>query len=235
VAPMLAWRRLRAAEGLRATVIDLYELVARPRGLAAHELSHEERVSLARSVMPVVWPGFETTQGSERSGDPIHIVDYDPTWPSRYDGWHETLRSCLGGTALRIDHVGSTSVPGLAAKSIVDIQISVANVDDESRYVPALERAGVQLRSRDNLHRYFRPFPGSPRSVHVHVCTAGSEWEREHLLFRDYLRAHPLARDAYATAKRRAAATWADDGFAYTDAKADIILAILDAAARWSG
>jgi GrpB-like predicted nucleotidyltransferase (UPF0157 family) len=235
MAPLLAWHQLRNAEGPRATVIDLYELVARPRGLAAHELPQDERVTLARSVMPVVWPGFETTDGSERSGDPIHIVDYDPTWPQQYDGWHRALGLCLGDTAMRIAHVGSTSVPGLAAKPIVDIQVSVADLDDESRYVPALERAGVQLRSRDDLHRYFRPFPGSPRTVHVHVCVADSEWERAHLLFRNYLRAHRQARDAYAAAKRRAAATWADDGIAYTDAKADIILAILGAAAEWSG
>jgi GrpB-like predicted nucleotidyltransferase (UPF0157 family) len=235
MAPLPAWRRLRETEGPRATVIDLYELVARPRGLAAHELPQEERVTLARSVMPEVWPGFETTDGSERRGEPIHIADYDPTWPHRYDEWQETLRSCLGGTALRIDHVGSTSVPGLAAKPILDIQVSVADLGDESRYVPPLEDAGVQLRSRDDLHRYFRPFPGSPRAVHVHVCAAGSDWERDHLLFRDYLRAHPQARDDYAAAKRRAAATWADDGIAYTDAKAGIILVILDAAAQWPG
>ena len=75
---------------------------------------------------------------------------------------------------MRIEHVGSTSVPGLPAKPIVDVQISVDDEDDESRYVPQLEEAGIQLRSRDSLHRYFRPFPDRPRDVHVHVCAAGS-------------------------------------------------------------
>lgn len=210
--PVDAWRRLRGYEGPRATVIDLYELVARSRGLEAHQLPLQERVGLARSVMPFVWPGFAQTSGSERSGDLIKIVDYDPEWPRRYRRWREVLRACLGDTAVRIEHVGSTSVPLLAAKPIVDIQVTVADLDEESRYVPPLERVGVQLRSRDDLHRYFRPFPGQPRDVHVHVCALGSEWERQHLVFRDYLRADPQARNAYAAAKRRAAAVWADDG-----------------------
>ncbi len=78
------------------------------------------------------------------------------------------------------------------------------------------------------LHRYFRPFPDRPRDVHVHVCPVGSEWETEHLVFRDHLRTHADARERYAEAKQAAALTWADDGLAYTDAKTAVILAILD-------
>jgi GrpB-like predicted nucleotidyltransferase (UPF0157 family) len=233
VAPVDAWRRLHQVEGPRATLIDLYELVARERGVEGHDLPRDERVALARSVMPDVWPGFSITEGSERVGEPIRIVDPDPEWPRRFDRWRQVVGSALGDLAPRIEHIGSTAVPGLPAKPIVDIQVSVADLDDEG-YVAPLERTGVQLRSRDDLHRYFRPFPGRPRDVHVHVCAAGSGWEREHLLFRDYLRAHPDARDAYAAVKRRAAATWADDGFAYTDAKSEVILALLEDAERWA-
>jgi GrpB-like predicted nucleotidyltransferase (UPF0157 family) len=233
VSPVDAWRRLREIERPRATVIDLYELVARERGVAAHELPLQERVALARSVMPDIWPGFATTQGSERGGDVIRIVDYDPAWPRRFGHWRQVLRACLGDAALRIEHVGSTAVPGLPAKPIIDIQVSVTELHDEW-YVPPLEGVGVQLRSRDELHRYFRPFPGRPRKVHVHVCAAGSAWEREHLLFRDYLRTHPDARAGYAAVKRRAAAVWSDDGIAYTDAKSEIILALLQDAERWT-
>jgi GrpB-like predicted nucleotidyltransferase (UPF0157 family) len=86
------------------------------------------------------------------------------------------------------------------------------------------------VRSRDDLHRYFRPFPRVPRDVHVHVCRVGSTWEQEHLRFRDYLREHPEARDAYSRAKLAAATRWADDGYAYTDAKSDVILQLLAAA-----
>lgn len=211
-------------------MIDLYELVARERGLAAHQLPPDERVSLARSVMPDVWPGWSVTQGSERPGDVIEVVDYDEEWPVRFVSWQERLRTVLGGIALAIEHVGSTSVPGLPAKPTIDVQVSVPDLDNESAYVPPIESLGLQLRSRDALHRYFRPVPGAPREVHVHVCQAGSTWEQEHLLFRDYLREHSAAREAYSRTKCEAAARWADDPFAYTDAKSDIILQILAAA-----
>lgn len=226
-APAETWRRLREVEGQRATVIDLYELAARPRGLVAHELPLAERVSLARSVMPAVWPGWTVTQSSERPGDLIEIVDYDETWPARFEKWRRLLRSALGDLALRIEHVGSTSVPGLAAKPIVDVQASVADLDNEASYVPPIETIGLQLRSRDELHRYFRPFRSASREVHLHVCRAGSTWERDHLRFRDLLREDGEARDAYSRAKRLAATRWADDGFAYTDAKTEVILQIL--------
>ena len=216
------------------TVIDLYELVARPRGLAAHELPAEERHALARAVMPDVWPGFATTDGSARSGDVIRIVAYDARWPAAFDAWRARVEQVLGDIALRIEHVGSTSVPGLDAKPIVDIQVSVADMAAEPLYVEPLATLGVQLRSRDDLHRYFRPFPGRPRDVHVHVCDRGSAWERDHLLFRDYLRSSPGARLRYAAAKREAAALWSDDGIAYTDAKSSVILDLQDEAEQWA-
>jgi len=228
--PLAGWYRLHEVEGPRATVIDLYELVARRRGLDAHQLPVDERYELAHSVMPAIWPAFDTTEGSERPGDLIEVVDYDPEWPDQFERWRLLIRSALGPTAVRIEHVGSTSVVGLAAKPIVDVQVSIERLAAEDEYVPALEAVGLQLRSRDDWHRYFRPFPGQPRDVHVHVCAAGSEWEREHLLFRDYLRASPDVCDRYVQAKREAAEIWSDDGIAYTDAKTEIILAILEAA-----
>jgi len=225
--PVAAWRELREVEGARATVVELYELVAGRRGIAGWQLPVAERHALARSVMPLVWPGFSTTNGSERPADTIQVVDYDPSWPNRYQQWREVIAVQLGPAALRIEHVGSTSVPGLLAKPVIDVQVSVVDLTDEDAYVPPLEAAGLQLRSRDDLHRYFRPFPGRPRDVHVHVCTAGAAWEQEHLLFRDYLRTHPEACHAYAQVKKQAAARWSDDGIAYTDAKTEVILEIL--------
>jgi GrpB-like predicted nucleotidyltransferase (UPF0157 family) len=226
------WRRLRAVEGPGATIIDLYELAARPRGLRAWDLPAGERYTLARSVMPDIWPDFDTTEGSDRIGDVIVIVDYDPSWPQQYQAWHRQLHAALGTTPVRIEHVGSTSVPGLPAKPIIDVQVSVADLANEDSYVPPLARLGLQLRSRDAYHRYFRPYPGQPRVVHVHVCEVGSDWETDHLRFRDYLRTHPEACTRYAEAKRAAAATWADDGLAYTDAKTEVILSILQSAAE---
>jgi cytochrome P450/GrpB-like predicted nucleotidyltransferase (UPF0157 family) len=232
--PLSAWQALREVEGPRATLIDLYALAAAPDGLAAHELPLARRQALARAALPIYWPGFSLTDASVRPREPVEISEYDPAWAGRYESWRERIAAALGGAALRIEHVGSTSVPGLAAKPVVDIQVSVADLDAEQHYVPQLETTGVVLASRDDAHRYFRPPAGQPRVVHVHVCPAGSDWERTHLLFRDYLRAHPAARDAYAAVKREAARLWRDDRWGYTEAKAGLILDLLEQAERWA-
>jgi GrpB-like predicted nucleotidyltransferase (UPF0157 family) len=90
------------------------------------------------------------------------------------------------------------------------------------------------LRFRDDEHRYFQPPPGRPRDVHLHVCQQGGDWERQHLLFRDYLRSSGDARETYAAAKREAARLWTDQAAAYTEAKSDVILGILDRAQAWA-
>jgi GrpB-like predicted nucleotidyltransferase (UPF0157 family) len=166
---------------------------------------------------------------------PLVVMDYDPAWQQTYVRWRDRIISALGPTALGIEHVGSTSVPGLAAKPIADIQVSVAELADEARYLPQLEEIGLVLRSRDELHRYFRPAADQPRAVHVHVCAAGSQWEHDHLLFRDYLRADPAACRRYAEAKRANARRWSDDSWAYTEAKTSVVLDILEQAADWAG
>jgi len=214
--PWDAWLQLRAAEGNRATVIDLYELVAASQDLAAHELPAATRLSLARQAMAQTWPGFAVTEGSERPRVPLVVTGYDPAWPQTYERWRQRVAAALGRTAIRIEHVGSTSVPGLAAKPIVDIQVSVADLGGEPRYVPPLQAIGL------------------PYEVHVHVCAAGGQWEHDHLLFRDYLRAHPAACLRYAEAKRAAARRWSDDGWAYTDAKTGVILDVLKQAEDWA-
>ena len=232
--PWDLWLQLRAAEGNRCTVIDLYELAAGPQGLSAHELPAATRLSLARRAMGHIWPGFAVTEGSERPSMPLVVVDYDPAWPQVYERWRQRVAAALGAAAMRIEHVGSTSVPGLAAKPIVDIQVSVADLGDEQRYAPPLQPMGLVLRSRDELHRYFRPPAAHPREVHVHVCAAGGPWERDHLLLRDYLRAHPAACIRYAEVKRASARRWSDDGWAYTEAKTGVILDILEQAEDWA-
>jgi len=231
--PWDAWLQLRAAEGNRATVIDLYELVAASQDLAAHELPAATRFSLARQATARTWPGFGITEGSERPRVPLAVVDYDPAWPQTYERWRRRVADALGRTATRIEHVGSTAVPGVAAKPIVDIQVSVADLGGEPRYIPPLQAIGLVLRSRDDLHRYLRPPADQPREVHVHVCAAGGQWEHDHLLFRDYLRAHPTACLRYAEAKRAAVRRWGDDGWAYTEAKTGVILDILEQAEDW--
>ncbi len=107
-------------------------------------------------------------------------------------------------------------------------------MEDEVSYVPAIERLGVAFRSRDAGHRYFRPAGDLPRDVQIHVCAAGSEWEREHLLFRDFLRANPAARDEYARLKLELARQYRDDRLAYSEAKTGFVLDALVDARRWA-
>ena len=228
------WRERREREGPRVTLVDLYGMVAEARGLQVADLSQAERRELWERAAGIINPGIEFMQGSDRPREPLEIFPYDPSWPATFERWHARLRMCLGDAATRIEHVGSTSVPGLDAKPIVDIQVSVEDILDEARYVPGCEAAGLMFRSREDGHRYFRPPFDAPREVHVHVCAVGSAWERDHLLFRDFLRTHSDACRAYAMTKRDAAALWRDDSMGYTEAKSDVILDILADAGHWA-
>lgn len=161
----------------------------------------------------------------------ITIVEYDPSWPARFRAEQVRIRKALGDRALRIDHVGSTAVPGLAAKPIVDIQVSVADVADEAGYLPQLEAAGYHLRVRQPDHRMVRT---EQLDVHVHVCPAGGRWERDHLLFGDWLRATPADRIAYEKHKRELAAQQWFDMNQYAEAKGGLIDEILGRAREWA-
>ncbi len=210
-------------------------MIAAARGLHGKDLSRDERERITERALPMMSPGFETIPGSGRGErEPVEIVPYDAAWPVRFMDWRDLLAAALHPMAPRIEHVGSTAVPGLAAKPVIDVQISVDDVADESRYVPGIESVGIQLRSREDDHRFFRPFAGRPRDVHVHVCSLGSRWERRHLLFRDYLRADATAQATYTAAKAEIAARWTDDRIAYADAKTDVIEALLAKAEDWA-
>lgn len=227
------WRRRREREGQRVNLMDLYDLVADASGVAPQELPLAERQALAARALTVIWPGFEQV-APVRVSDQIEIMEYDPRWASTFIKWRDRLVESLGPTALRIDHIGSTSVPGLAAKPIIDIQMSVSRLDEESEYVPGSVDAGFELYSRDEVHRFFHVPPPSPRVAQLHLCQSGDEFEYDHLLFRDYLRANPSERDAYAAMKREAAQTWKDDRLGYTYAKGGFILERQDRAGVWA-
>jgi GrpB-like predicted nucleotidyltransferase (UPF0157 family) len=227
-----AWARRRHAGDESATLLDLYDAVARNRGLEARELTADERAALSARALHVMDATFELISDTERGIEPIELVPYDPRWPAQFEEWKARILSVL--QPRRIDHVGSTSVPGLAAKPIVDVQISIDDIRVEGAYVPAIESIGVQLRSRDAQHRYFRPFAGWPRDVHIHVCNAGSPWERRHLLFVAFLRTDVTARENYVREKLQAADQWADDRIAYTEAKDEVIREINDRAEEWA-
>ena len=235
VAPFAIWRERRAAGDANASLGDLYELVAEARGRSVEQLTGEERAQIWALAAPIMEPGFESIPNSDRDeADPIELVQYDPEWPSQFEAWRQRLSKVLRPTPVRIDHVGSTAVPGLAAKPVVDIQVSVGDIRDESAYVPSIESIGVHIRNRDNQHRYFRPPSGRLREVHVHVCNSGSSWERRHLLFRDYLRNDEEARRLYLRVKQEAAQRWANDRIAYTDAKTAVIDELMTKAEVWA-
>lgn len=125
---------------------------------------------------------------------------------------------------MRVEHIGSTSVRGLAAKPIIDIDVSVSDLDDEEAWLPDLLTAGYVLRVREPGHVMVRT---PERDVHVHVCATGSEWETRHLVFRDWLRTHPDDRQRYEDVKRALAGReWADMND-YADAKDDIVAEIM--------
>ena len=228
------WRRRREAGDQTATLFELYELVARSKGLEPHQLPAQERAALSHRYLHVIEPGFEVAPGSDRALEPIELVPYDPEWPRRFETWRQKLAVALGDTARHIDHFGSTSVPGLPAKPVIDIQVRVDDMSCEDLYLPQIEALGVQLRSRDGDHRFFRPFAGMPRDVHIHVCNVGSDWARKDLLFAAFLRHDAGARAEYLRGKELAARQWADDRIAYTEAKTEVVKRISVRAEEWA-
>jgi GrpB-like predicted nucleotidyltransferase (UPF0157 family) len=168
--------------------------------------------------------------------EPVLLVDYDPGWADRFREVADALRNALGAAAERIDHVGSTAVPGLIAKPIVDIQISIRAFEPESAYSAPLRMLGFELLPDpgERAHRFFRRPEERPRRVNIHVCQSDSSWERRHLLFRDYLRADKDARTAYAQIKQAAAQQYGENRYDYTDVKGPFIRSAETAAERWA-
>jgi len=134
----------------------------------------------------------------------IEIVPYDSNWPRQFDVERERIAAALGPVALRIDHNGSTSVPGLAAKPIIDIQISVRDLQPMGAYSTGLERLGyIHVPHPDDAFcPFFHRPSGWPHTHHVHVVPSDGEEERRTLAFRDYLREHPTCAYEYEDLKR---------------------------------
>jgi GrpB-like predicted nucleotidyltransferase (UPF0157 family) len=132
----------------------------------------------------------------------ISIVDYDPRWPELFQHEADRIHAVLGSRVLRLEHTGSTSVPGLAAKPIIDITLEVADSADEAAYVPALEGAGYLLRIREPDWHQHRMFKGPGTGINLHVFSSGCAEIDRILLFRDWLRTHTADRDLYARTKR---------------------------------
>lgn len=164
----------------------------------------------------------------------IEIVDYDPRWPDQFLRHARTIAEALGPAALRIEHIGSTSVPALAAKPIIDILVVVADSADENSYLPALEKSGYELRVREPEFHEHRMLRTPAKEVHVHVFSPRSPEIERYLVFRDRLRQNAHDRQSYEAVKRELAARSWPDMNAYADAKTGTVEQII-AAARADG
>lgn len=161
--------------------------------------------------------------GATPPTQPIVIVDPDPAWPSWFEDKAAHIRELLGDLVIRIEHVGSTSVPGLPAKPIIDIDLHVADSAAEDTYVPLLEQSGYRLVLREPWWNGHRMLIGPDGSCNLHVFPAGAPEPLRHLLFRDWLRSHPDDRDLYAATKRELAASTTENPEAYNLAKNTVI------------
>jgi GrpB-like predicted nucleotidyltransferase (UPF0157 family) len=135
----------------------------------------------------------------------IDVTDPDPAWPRWYDDLAGRIRDVLGWQALQLEHVGSTSVPGLAAKPVIDIDLTVADPDREQDYVPALETIGFRLVIREPWWYHHRALVADEPRGNLHVFGYDSPEPIRHRIFRDWLRGNPGDRDRYAAIKRQAA------------------------------
>jgi len=166
---------------------------------------------------------------NEKMTAPVTVVPYDPDWPRRFDEERRVLAAVFGGSEAVIEHVGSTAVPGLGAKPVIDIIVGVPVLVEVESRIPALEAAGYQYVPEYETQlpdrRYFRKPRLGPRAFHVHCVVTGSDFWIRHLAFRDHLRAHPETVAAYYSLKRELAMRVSKED--YTEAKSPFIERVL--------
>jgi GrpB-like predicted nucleotidyltransferase (UPF0157 family) len=158
---------------------------------------------------------------------PIRLVDYDPAWPALFEREERRIRAVLGDRVIRLEHTGSTSVPGLAAKPIIDMTMIVPDSSDESSYVPDLEAAGYVLRIREPDWYEHRVFKGPDTNVNLHTFSPDCPELERMVGFRDWLRTHDDDRDLYERTKRELAARQWRYVQHYADAKTVVVEEII--------
>ncbi|MBI3648699.1 MAG: GrpB family protein [Actinobacteria bacterium] len=195
----------------------------------AQQALFDALTSLARWRSSRAKPGEMEGRGREYG-----MLDHDPAWRSWFEEEAAAIREALGDLALRIEHVGSTSVPGLAAKPVIDVQVSVETLTPRAPLVEPLKAIGyvhaIDPIETEHDFLYRGRDDGFPHQVHLHLCPAGSVWERRHLAFRDWLRAHPEDAEAYARLKRELAARHSPDIQAYVDGEAAFVRSVQERA-----
>jgi GrpB-like predicted nucleotidyltransferase (UPF0157 family) len=164
----------------------------------------------------------------------VIVVAYDPGWKARFEEEAAQLHAAIGPPALQVHHIGSTAVPGLSAKPIIDILVEVSDLNALDAHLPNLRHLGYQARGENGIagRRYFTK-GGDARTHHLHAYPRGSEHVLRHLCVRDFLLAHPLAAAEYADFKRVCAVRYYNDPVAYADAKDQHVQALEQQAMRW--
>ncbi len=168
-------------------------------------------------------------------GPVARVVDYDPRWPRIYEAERARILEAIGPWVAGIDHVGSTAVPNLAAKPIIDILVGLRTLADAVHCIPRLQAIGYEYvpEYEDELpdRRYFRKGPAANRTHHLHMVERDSDFWAKHLLFRDYLRDHPDEARRYEALKRELAVRFTDDRDAYTESKTEFVESVVRRAA----
>lgn len=167
--------------------------------------------------------------------DNVVIVEYDPHWPEAYREEAERIAEVLEHDFVDIQHVGSSAVPGLAAKPVIDVMVAVEHFKSIEEYSRRLAPLGYQHMTHpaEAVRIFFRK--GLPRTHHLHIVEYGTREYRRHLLFRDYLRRHPEAAQAYEQLKRELADRFATDRPTYTESKTDFIRSVVALALAENG
>jgi GrpB-like predicted nucleotidyltransferase (UPF0157 family) len=188
-------------------------------------------------------PDFDLTRKSR----PVVICDYDPKWPEEFIRLARRIREAVGDAATRIDHIGSTAVPGLGAKDVVDVQVTVVRLDAAGAVTGPLRAAGflkgtevvydefrTMAEDDPELRKLFMREPDGERRAHIHIRELGRFNQRYALLFRDYLRASGAVRTEYEVLKRRAAQLFPDSIDGYLFLKDPVFHIIYEAAKQWA-
>ena len=169
-------------------------------------------------------------------GPTARVVDYNPEWPRLYAAEEARILVAIGPWVSRIEHVGSTAIPGLAAKPILDILVGLRKLDDAPRCIPRMEGLGYEYvpeyEKELPMRRYFRKGPRENRTHHVYMVEDGRDFWVAHLRFRDFLRDHPDDARRYELLKRELVARFENDREAYTASKAEFIKTMLSKAAE---
>ncbi len=163
----------------------------------------------------------------------IRLVDYDPQWPILYEEEKASILGVIGNFVVDIQHIGSTAVPGLGAKPIIDIMVAIRRLALVEKCVQPLQTMGYEYLGEYGIpgRHYFRKPPGDPHSTyHVHMVEREGDFWKRHILFRDFLRVHPEEALRYCQLKRELAAKFASDRDAYNDAKTSFIESVVNKA-----